>query len=270
MISNAPYWYAGMNQSIPPLPIVPGDGVYSVRKANPAYVGGCMKVRRSSDDTELIIGFQNNELDQAALLAFVGAGNGFVSIWYSQVALFGDLVQASLVKQPQIVANGAIIMQNGKPAVYQASDTKRLSLASTVNLTTNYIMSAVINYSNDDTEFIGTGASNSYGWYRQIGITYHNINGNFGNTAFTIPLGSQILLEWYRTGILIPLYYNSNLQLANANMTGNVDFNFKDLSGEAGFGFVGYIQEVILKPSIPTPAQRQAIQLNVNNYFNIW
>ena len=81
------------------------------------YSGFCIKVRRSSDNAELDIGFVNNELDTASLLTFVGSGNGFVSIWYDQSGEGNNLLQTLASKQPQIAINGVVILENGKPAM---------------------------------------------------------------------------------------------------------------------------------------------------------
>jgi hypothetical protein len=43
----------------------------------------CIRVRRSSDNTELDIGFEaSGWVDRAAILAFVGSGDGFIVTWY--------------------------------------------------------------------------------------------------------------------------------------------------------------------------------------------
>ena len=81
------------------------------------YTGSAIKVRRSSDNNELDIGFVNNELDTASLLDFVGSGNGFVSIWYDQSGEGNNLLQTLASIQPQIVSNGSLILENGKPCV---------------------------------------------------------------------------------------------------------------------------------------------------------
>jgi len=81
------------------------------------YTGSAIKVRRSSDNNELDIGFVNNELDTASLLDFVGSGNGFVSIWYDQSGEGNNLLQTLASIQPQIVSNGSLILENGKPCI---------------------------------------------------------------------------------------------------------------------------------------------------------
>lgn len=61
---------------------------YSFWLRNPNYTGNCIRVRRTSDNTEQDIGFVNNFLDTASLLTFVGASNGFVVTFYDQ---FGSI-----------------------------------------------------------------------------------------------------------------------------------------------------------------------------------
>jgi hypothetical protein len=95
-----------------------GNGnAYSVRKLRTAYAGNCLKVRRSSDNTELDIGFSSGALDTASLLAFVGAGNGFVTAWYDQSGNSATVTQATTSLQPRIVNGGVLDTENGLPAV---------------------------------------------------------------------------------------------------------------------------------------------------------
>ena len=95
------------------------SAAFSLRKIRNVYAGSAIQVRRSSDNTIQNIGFTlAGELDQAALLAFVGIGNnGFVSIWYDQSINGRNAVQATPANQPRIVNAGAVEMANGKPTV---------------------------------------------------------------------------------------------------------------------------------------------------------
>lgn len=87
---------------------------YSTRKLRTAYAGPCMKVRRASDNTTQDIGFSAGSLDTTALLAFVGAGDGFIDTWYDQQNS-NDLAQATAGLQPLIVSSGSVIVKNSKP-----------------------------------------------------------------------------------------------------------------------------------------------------------
>ena len=97
----------------------PSAAAFSLSKLRAAYTGSAVRVRRSSDNAEANIGFTaNGDLDTAALLAHVGSGasdNGFVTTWYDQSGNGRDVTQATAANQPQIVSNGAIETQNGRP-----------------------------------------------------------------------------------------------------------------------------------------------------------
>jgi len=104
----------------PPLPILDtlsAAAAYSLRLLRTAYAGFCIRVRRSSDNTELNIGFVGGVIDTVALLAFVGAGDGFVVTWYDQSVNARDATQASAGSQPRIVTAGVLETQNGKPSL---------------------------------------------------------------------------------------------------------------------------------------------------------
>lgn len=85
---------------------------YSLRKLRSAYTGHCIRVRRSTDDALLDIGFSNGVLDKIALENFVGLGNGYVQIWYDQshngINAFG-----SGSDQPIVVLNGIVQQESG-------------------------------------------------------------------------------------------------------------------------------------------------------------
>jgi len=91
--------------------------VYSLRLMRAAYAGFCIRVRRSSDNTEQNIGFVVGVLDTVALLAFVGAGDGFVVTWYDQSVNARNATQATAANQPRIVTAGVLETQNGKPSL---------------------------------------------------------------------------------------------------------------------------------------------------------
>ena len=92
---------------------------YSLRKLNSSYTGSAIRVRRSSDNTEMNIGFDSNgNLDTYSLSSFVGSGNGFVTTWYDQSGNLYNLTQnTSSDNQPTIVTSGTLIISNNKPSV---------------------------------------------------------------------------------------------------------------------------------------------------------
>lgn len=114
---------------------------YSLRKLSSTYIGNCIRVRRSSDNTEQNIGFVSNVLDTASLLTFCGAGDGFVTTWYDQSGNTKNAAQATAINQPRIVNAGTLDIVNGKTAVLGdgINDTLRnatLSLTNPVSIFT--------------------------------------------------------------------------------------------------------------------------------------
>lgn len=117
-------WNSSITVSgIVPLPLVDTVSVaasraYSCRKVVAAYAGSAIRVRRSSDNTELDIGFTiGGDLDTTALLTFAGAGSVFVKTWYDQSGNSRDLTQTITSAQARIVDTGTQETVNTKPAV---------------------------------------------------------------------------------------------------------------------------------------------------------
>lgn len=79
--------------------------VFSLRKLI-STASNCLRVRRSSDSTEMDIGFAGRLIDTTTLLSFVGAGSGFVVTWYDQTGNGEDATQATAANQPRIVNSG--------------------------------------------------------------------------------------------------------------------------------------------------------------------
>ena len=165
---------------------------YSVRKLISTYQGSCIRVRRSSDNTEQDIGFVNDELDNASLLTFVGANNGFVTTWYDQSGNANNLVQSTAGSQPQIVSSGALYYLNTKPTIFSANKLLSYTLGS--NITSSSVLVASVynlpivatNYGAIFTKSIGTTLSyNVPGNIRKAKATNLVIGG------FNVPMESQ-------------------------------------------------------------------------------
>lgn len=83
---------------------------YSLRKLRSAYAGSAIRVRRSSDNTELDIGFTAlGNLDTTALTTFVGISNGYITRWYDQSGNTYTVQQLTTTLQPLIVLAGTYL-----------------------------------------------------------------------------------------------------------------------------------------------------------------
>jgi hypothetical protein len=154
---------------------------YSLRKLRTAYTGSAVRVRRSSDNTEQNIGFIGNDLDTTALLAFCGAGNGFVTTWYDQSGSAQNATMSTQANQPQIVSSGVVLTQNGKPAVQYdgTNDGLNATIAGISNTTALCLFYA---YSSNLAAAANTGSAALWS------------NGDFGGTNIRAHTSSTGLL----------------------------------------------------------------------------
>lgn len=115
---------------------------FSVRRMRTDYTGPSMRVRRSSDDAEADIGFDETDwLDEVALLAHVGAGSGYVAVWYDQSGNAEDALQTVLVSQPLIVDTGVVkVNANGRPETFHNAEFARFVLT---GITADFAFSVV-------------------------------------------------------------------------------------------------------------------------------
>lgn len=87
---------------------------YALRKVRASYTGDCIRLRRSSDNALAEIGFgPDGNIDEAAMRAFCGSGDGFVRAWYDQTGL-GGLSAIEDAVQPKIVVGGTVLKENGR------------------------------------------------------------------------------------------------------------------------------------------------------------
>ena len=161
------------------LDIVPNATVaYSLRKLSANYTGSLIQVRRDSDNTVKDIGFYANEnLDTTILLAFVGAGSGYVSKWYDQSGNGNHATQSDTAKQPMIVNAGTLVTQNGRPSVYfNSANSQQLVSGSNSGITGNPNLS-------------------SAGIYADIGgapANWRSVVSASGGTSFAVGLSDQL------------------------------------------------------------------------------
>jgi PKD repeat protein len=261
---------------------------YSLRKLRAAYTGSAIRVRRSSDNTEQDIGFNgSNGLDTTALLAFVGAGNGFVSTWYDQSGNGSDVTQTSSANQPQIVSSGSVITENGNPSVLfdgtndflnrtqtasnifaanhslfsvnkATGGSLRKCILESTSSTSNLFNPSVEyngNLPNNIRMFSGDGAAN----------TLTTSTNTFGN--------SQLILSALKNGTTIQeLFVNNVFQgstvpaiTPTVQITG---YNIGTFRSANDRFFGGNMQELVLYNSYES-SNRSAIENNIMNYYGI-
>ena len=110
--------YGVSGKSANALDAYPGAvAAFSLRKLRSGYTGNCIRVQRSSDNTEQNIGFGSDGfLDESALTSFVGSGTGLVVTWYDQSTNGYDAIGAT--QFPRIVNAGTTDLSNGRVAIF--------------------------------------------------------------------------------------------------------------------------------------------------------
>lgn len=102
-----------------PLLVAPNPqiGISVARRLRPDYTGPLIEVVRSSDLTTAAIGVDSaGLLDEVALLAFCGSGDGYVSTAYNQ-GVGPNYARSVNDGRPKIVEAGVVVKRNGRPAM---------------------------------------------------------------------------------------------------------------------------------------------------------
>ena len=126
------------------LDLYPGAAsAYSLRVLRQAYSNSpVVEVRRSSGSPSTAT-FTALEVIDNTLADWVGAGNnGFVRTWYDQSGNANDAQQTTDGNQPQIIASGALILNNGRPVIRFDGTTD--GLVQTVNATISQPFTAIM------------------------------------------------------------------------------------------------------------------------------
>lgn len=253
--------------------------VYSLRKVRSAYIGPLIKVRRSSDNTSQDINADvNGNLDETALLSFVGTGTGYVEIWYDQSGFGTNASQLTTSLQPIIVNAGVIVKESSKPAI--SFNSQRLGFAALRNNGSNgwnlsYMLQTTAKFTSSG-YFIGRKTSYNGGYGADVttlkGLYKNNVstysttgtlaNTNYGNYYYknsNLTTGSQSI-SYYRDGLIYQAAtsYSYNIQL---------DYIGADNTDGTGNNFVGNISEIILSQLLPTETVKESIFWDNTNFF---
>lgn len=278
---------------------------FSLRKMNPSYAGNCILVRRSSDNTTLNIGFDSNgNLDETALLAFVGGGSGFVVTWYDQSGGSRNLTQAITANQPRIVNAGVVDKINGKPCVLFDGINDRL-----VSVSLSSVYTFIHNGSLASVFLVGkSGNSANPNRTSYFITTTQNTNGSgffISHTHLTVGIQNTLVSQTHKQDtsnigtscsnnnfppnqqFIVSAYYDTDASiLANRNFTykNNEGIGASNVINQAPSLVVpqtvlqlgsrnnvdsfllGQIQEIIIFNS--HPAQGRILQ-NINNYWSV-
>lgn len=259
---------------------------YSLRRLRDNYAGSAIRVRRSSDNTEQDIAFDNNgNLDENSLTTFVGANNGFVTKWYDQSGNAKDFEQTTASYQPQIVSSGTVIKQGAKAAIdFNATNNNYLITSASVNLgtTISIFTSAILernhtsysrflNGMNDLYIYVGTDTSEQIATFYGDGTAWGTVTAQSATTW----LNTYRLLTTINNGN-DNQYVNGTLTISRSNTLGS--FNAKislggiyNTSGVDTFNQMwdGKVTELLIYAT-DRSTTRTGIENNINTYYAIY
>ena len=240
------------------------SGAYSLRKLRTLYTGDAIRVRRSSDNTEQDIGFSNDELDTVSLLAFAGAGDAFVKIFYDQSGNSNDATQTATGNQPQIVSSGAVITDNGKSAVaFTGSHYLNSGTISATGTATNFVVAHVDGGSGNRTifytpEIFAFRRTSDFAFLTQSAqVSYASVSLDDRNLHYFGANSSQGF------GAI-----NGGAITTNAQAAGSGTRIAIGTQSTNAIPFYGYIQECIYYASDET-ANRTNIESNIATFYDI-
>lgn len=218
--------------------------------------------------------FTAAQITDGTLATFVGAGNnGYVVTWYDQSGNGNHATQGTASNQPQIVASGVVITENGMPAI-------RSNLKSLINNTVSSSV-PVTDFFIYKTASVLTAAYQCYYDGHPNGLE----RGYFGLQKSNLKdvIYDGLVLESYNQTLNQTLATNvrnstssqgyKNNALQSTGNSGNYNpltgLNFgRDYTGTIGSGSDIYYQEFIrfdgVSPNISD------INANINDYYNIY
>jgi hypothetical protein len=264
-----------------PLPILDQLGItaaaaYSLRQVRLAATLAC-QVRRSSDNAAANFGFTaSGDLDTAALLAFVGTGNGFVTTWYDQSGNGRNATQTDPTRQPQIVSNGAIETQNGRATVSQSNQNQTLPISAAFTGLTSATGAFVFrqltgNAGAHDFRFQSGGVNNHSPFadgnaYDSFFSASRQAFNNYGPASS--PSTNTLTIHTARqTGTALQLFKNGT------QIDGDKTVSFQLPDGRAFFsstalGTVAVSEGIVLGTALST-TDRQTLDRNQGQYYGI-
>ena len=244
---------------------------YSLRKLDYTYTGAAIRVRRSSDNAEQNIGFVNNNLDTASLLAFCGAGSGFVTTWYDQSGNSNNLTQTTTSRQPRVILSGVLEQQLNKPTI-KITNNFQVGLISSYNLINPFSIITVIQQEDGfaaSARIINSNSLNSLITIKRSDnlsiYTGAAVVSNFAYQALSTPY----LINFYRQSSSNYVYQNNyTVTVSSTSSTnwGTVVVGAGDVFGE---NQNSKISELIIYPTNQL-SNNSGINSNINSYYSIY
>lgn len=154
------------------------------RKPRTAYSGNAIRIRRLSDNAELDIGFDGNDIDSAAIESHCSGTTGYVVTAYDQSGNGNDLTNATTIDQPIIYTGGALVTVNSKIApLFDGSNDNLKAATYQASILSSCVFTGRINGDAANQAAFGQYNNNS-------GNLYFGLGSSSGNVVATLWAGS--------------------------------------------------------------------------------
>jgi hypothetical protein len=257
-------------------------GAFSMRKLRLSYTGACIRVRRSSDNAESDIGFNDEgNLNTTALTTFVGSGSAFIVTWYDQSGTFSNVSQSTAAHQPRIVLNGTVDLLGSRPSprgdgtdflqgpnIYTSSAAE-LQVYSVINVySINNAGSGNNLFSLSDSPRLGINMPWSDGniYWDVGGFSSPNrltVSGQISpNTTYQFTLTNSVASSVQSV--------RKNRSVVGSDATGHsVTTSFTRISNPSPAGMQGFYPELIFFDKALSSNQQALIERNQGSYYGI-
>ena len=202
-------------------------------------------------------------------------GGGFVTNWYDQSGNSKHSTQPTANSQPQIVSNGALSVQNGKPSLYFNETTSWLQCSPFANPTYQVEPISLISVMGLNTGYSTIGNYCPYGTYSTTQFRLRITNNKYGIYNGTTELlstvnasaGQKIISNIFSTTDKLRV---NGVEVISGNSGNNVGTYFGiGKSQWSGWNYNGYIQEFIVYTSDQL-SNVNALESNINSYYSTY
>jgi hypothetical protein len=264
---------------------------YGLRQLSRFWTGAAIRVMRTSDNSELDIGFIGEDLDVVTLLAFVGLANGEIVIWYDQSGN-GRHAVSTAGRRPRIVSNGVLQTEGGKPAIlFDGVDDYLAAPSPLIDTTHSLFVLFTPKIENEFGTVFGQWSSGQIGRFYLIAnqISSGAASAGFLNLANTTATGggggsgfaAEVAIsntptsitsisstgseQWklfkngteWDSATITSVYTGVNSAIGSLNGTGSL------------LPFDGTVSELISFPSALSTTDRQTLERNQGKYYSI-
>lgn len=251
------------------------SAAWSVRQLKTG-VTNCIRIRRSSDNTEQNIGFSGGYLDTSAISSFVGSNSAYVVTWYDQSGNSVDFTQSTTSRQPRIVDAGTLDVVGALAGLkFDGSDDRLSGTGPGAAIGLSIFMVGKRRTTGVHGPTLGTSNNSSYSPaffapYSDNIYRYVVDEGFAGSSSSYATANHELTTLLYPSSVTINMYVNSSsiAMAGNNSLTNSTDFNEIGSRSANNEYTDGHIQEIIIYNTNQS-SNRVGIETEIMAYYGL-